>query len=49
MMRTGIVLSPDGGALRKMLPPFKLGAGGPIAGGRQYMPWIHVDDVVART
>jgi uncharacterized protein len=46
MLRTGIVLSPDGGALKKMLPPFKLGAGGPIAGGRQYMPWIHVDDVV---
>ena len=46
MLRTGIVLSPPGGALGKMLPPFKLGAGGPIAGGRQYMPWIHVDDVV---
>jgi hypothetical protein len=29
-----------------MLPPFKLGAGGPIAGGKQFMPWIHVDDVV---
>jgi uncharacterized protein (TIGR01777 family) len=46
IMRTGIVLSPDGGALGRMLPPFKLGVGGPIAGGRQYMPWIHVDDVV---
>jgi uncharacterized protein len=45
-IRTGIVLAPDGGALAKMLPPFKLGAGGPIAGGRHYMPWIHVDDVV---
>jgi uncharacterized protein (TIGR01777 family) len=45
-MRTGIVLDADGGALAKMLPPFKLGAGGPIAGGRQYMPWIHADDVV---
>jgi uncharacterized protein (TIGR01777 family) len=45
-MRTGIVLSPDGGALGRMLTPFKLGGGGPIAGGRQYMPWIHVDDVV---
>ncbi|MGI8945643.1 MAG: TIGR01777 family oxidoreductase [Thermoleophilaceae bacterium] len=43
--RTGVVLSPSGGALERMLPPFKLGAGGPVAGGRQYMPWIHVDDV----
>lgn len=46
-VRTGVVLDKDGGALKKMLPPFKLGAGGPVAGGRQYMPWIHVDDVVA--
>lgn len=46
LMRTGIVLAPDGGALAKMLPPFKLGVGGPIAGGRHYMPWVHVDDVV---
>jgi uncharacterized protein (TIGR01777 family) len=45
-MRTGIVLSPEGGALGRMLTPFKLGVGGPIAGGRQYMPWIHIDDVV---
>jgi uncharacterized protein (TIGR01777 family) len=45
-MRTGVVLSPEGGALSRMLPPFKLGVGGPIAGGRQYMPWIDVDDVV---
>jgi uncharacterized protein (TIGR01777 family) len=45
-VRTGIVLSAAGGALAKMLPPFKLGAGGPVAGGRQYMPWIHLDDVV---
>jgi hypothetical protein len=44
-MRTGIVLSPDGGALGRMLTPFKLGVGGPIAGGRQYMPWIHADDI----
>jgi uncharacterized protein len=43
--RTGVVLSPEGGALAKMLPPFKLGVGGPVAGGRQYVPWIHVDDV----
>jgi hypothetical protein len=46
LMRTGIVLAADSGALSKMLPPFKLGAGGPVAGGRQYMPWIHLDDVV---
>jgi uncharacterized protein len=44
--RTGVVLSPHGGALEKMLPPFKLGVGGPVAGGRQYVPWIHLDDVV---
>ena len=44
IMRTGVVLSRDAGALQKMLPPFQLGAGGPIAGGRQYMPWIHRDD-----
>jgi uncharacterized protein (TIGR01777 family) len=46
LTRTGVVLSPSGGALEKMLPPFKLGVGGPIAGGRQYVPWIHIDDVV---
>jgi uncharacterized protein (TIGR01777 family) len=44
--RTGVVLSESGGALEKMLPPFKLGVGGPVAGGRQYVPWIHSDDVV---
>jgi uncharacterized protein (TIGR01777 family) len=46
MTRTGVVLSEGGGALDKMLPPFKLGVGGPVAGGRQYVPWVHVDDVV---
>ena len=46
LMRTGVVLSPDAGALKKMLPPFRLGAGGPVASGRQYMPWVHLDDVV---
>ena len=45
-VRTGVVLDKDGGALSKMLLPFKLGGGGPVAGGDQYMPWIHVDDVV---
>ncbi len=45
-VRTGVVLAPDGGALGKMLPPFKLGVGGPVAGGRQYISWIHTDDLV---
>jgi uncharacterized protein (TIGR01777 family) len=44
--RTGVVLSESGGALEKMLPPFKLGVGGPVAGGEQYIPWVHIDDVV---
>jgi uncharacterized protein len=43
--RTGVVLSPNGGALSKMLPFFKAGLGGPVAGGSQYLPWVHVDDV----
>jgi uncharacterized protein (TIGR01777 family) len=46
LARTGVVLSPSGGALEKMLTPFKLGVGGPVAGGRQYMPWVHLNDVV---
>ncbi len=45
-VRTGVVLDAGGGALAKMLPFFKLGLGGPVAGGDQYMPWIHADDVV---
>jgi uncharacterized protein (TIGR01777 family) len=45
-VRTGLVLDAHGGALAKMLPAFRLGVGGPVAGGRQYMSWIHVDDVV---
>jgi uncharacterized protein (TIGR01777 family) len=45
--RNGIVLDRRGGALARMLPPFRLGVGGPVAGGRQYMPWIHLDDQVA--
>ena len=44
--RTGVVLSPSGGALAKMLPFFRLGIGGPVAGGHQYVPWVHLDDVV---
>ncbi len=45
-IRTGVVLDADGGALKTMLPPFRAGIGGPVAGGRQYIPWIHVDDIV---
>jgi hypothetical protein len=45
--RTGVVLSPSGGALAKMLPFFQAGVGGPVAGGRQYVPWVHLDDVIA--
>jgi uncharacterized protein len=45
-LRTGVVLDRGGGALAKMLPFFKLGIGGPVAGGRQRLPWIHVDDLV---
>jgi uncharacterized protein len=40
------VLDADSGALATMLTPFKLGVGGPVAGGRQYMPWIHRDDEI---
>ena len=45
-VRTGLVLEPDSGLLEQLLPVFKLGGGGPLAGGDQYMPWIHVDDEV---
>ncbi|MGH3100435.1 MAG: NAD-dependent epimerase/dehydratase family protein, partial [Thermoleophilia bacterium] len=44
-VRTGVVLDRGGGALAKMLPFFRLGIGGPVAGGRQYMPWIHLEDL----
>jgi uncharacterized protein len=46
MTRTGQVLDPDGGLLAELLTPFKLGVGGPIAGGEQYLSWIHRDDEV---
>jgi hypothetical protein len=46
LLRIGIVLGPGGGALAKMLPPFRLGLGGPLASGRQWMSWIHRDDLV---
>jgi uncharacterized protein len=47
LLRIGIVLSPAGGALAKMLIPFKLGLGGVIGSGNQYMSWIALDDVVS--
>ena len=46
-LRTGIVLSARGGALEKMLPPFKAFVGGPVGSGRQWFPWIHLADEVA--
>jgi uncharacterized protein len=46
VIRTGIVLAPDGGALQRMLPPFRFGVGGPFGDGRTMMPWIHRADWV---
>jgi uncharacterized protein len=46
VVRTGHVLDPRGGLLGELLTPFKLGVGGPIAGGRQYMSWVHIDDEI---
>lgn len=46
-VRIGVVLSREGGALKKMLTPFKLGAGGRIGSGKQWMSWIHLDDLVS--
>ncbi len=46
IVRTGQVLSTKGGMLKEVLPPFKLGVGGPLAGGDQYLSWIHIDDEV---
>jgi uncharacterized protein (TIGR01777 family) len=46
LVRTGVVLDRDGGALKRMLPPFQIGVGGPVAGGAQYMSWIHREDLV---
>ena len=45
-VRTGLTLDAGYGALASMLTPFKLGVGGPLAGGRQYVPWLHTDDLI---
>lgn len=47
LLRTGLVLAADGGFLQRLLPPFRLGLGGPIGSGRQWMPWIHLQDEIA--
>lgn len=47
LVRTGLVLASEGGFLQRLLPPFKLGMGGPIGNGRQWMPWVHIDDQIA--
>jgi len=47
IFRTGLVFSPAGGALKKMLPPFRLGLGGPVGDGKQLVSWVHIDDLVS--
>lgn len=47
VVRIGVVLGRGGGALQKMLFPFRMGAGSPLGTGRQWMPWIHLDDLVS--
>jgi uncharacterized protein len=46
LIRIGIVLTDTGGALVKMMRPYKMGFGGPMASGKQFLPWIHIDDLV---
>lgn len=47
LVRTGLVLADGGGMLQRLLPPFKMGMGGPIGNGRQWMPWVHIEDQIA--
>ncbi|GGU63694.1 NAD-dependent dehydratase [Pseudomonas laurentiana] len=47
LVRTGLVLASEGGFLSRLRLPFKLGLGGPIGDGRQWMPWIHINDEIA--
>ncbi|PMU10232.1 MULTISPECIES: TIGR01777 family oxidoreductase [unclassified Pseudomonas] len=47
LIRTGLVLSAEGGFLSRLLLPFKMGLGGPLGSGRQWMPWIHINDQIA--
>ncbi|MDH4569398.1 TIGR01777 family protein [Pseudomonas sp. BN414] len=47
LVRTGLVLARDGGFLKRLVPPFRLGLGGPLGNGRQWMPWVHLDDQIA--
>lgn len=46
LVRSGFILSTEGGALPRMLPPFKMGLGGPLGSGKQWMSWIHIEDEV---
>jgi uncharacterized protein len=46
VVRTGVALGADGGALAKILPPFRMGLGGIVGSGRQWLSWIHIDDLV---